>query len=353
MGPTNELDTLKRRLLQQSDWAAVSAACPLETKFATARELEQFGKRRKLTDSDRQRQAVEHGDKSLRGWANHRTNYTRPVQQDTGLSHLKVHIDGQLAGSISPGTHVPTTQTSSYSMLLDQDEPVSPFSPSLPAQPKSTRRGPCGVVAGRLSLPSSHMRAPLHLQPPASNVADTQEDGCFEHSDTKSMSRTANSRIDTTNHSPCYNRVEPEPVTFQSSFHQSATDVSPTRPRHFTIDDQLLAEQMQLNTTSNSRGQLPYMLSSEEGPSPSPTRILTDVSMDPETSSWLQHPQTLPYSSSPLRTRDTGLKRPAFHTATCTLPSSPSLVDEEGGAHPVPVKIFGQSVQLEERTLGL
>lgn len=288
----------------------------------------------------------------MRVWVNHRTNNTRPVQQDAGLSHLKVQIDGQPTGSNSAGTHLPATQTSSYSMLLDHDEPVSPFSPSLPAQPKSTQRGPCGVVAGRLSLPSSHTRAPLRLRPPNNNMADVQEHH-FELSDTGSLSRPADSRIISTNDSSCYNRVEPEQITFQSSFHQSATDVSPTRLRHFTIDDQFLAEQMQLNATSNSREQLPYTLSSEEIPSPSPTRILTDMSMDPETSSWLQHPQTLPYSSSPLRTRDARLKRPALHTVTCSLPSRPSLVDEEGAAHLVPVKIFGQSVQLEERTLGL
>ncbi|PLB40678.1 uncharacterized protein BDW47DRAFT_100638 [Aspergillus candidus] len=52
---TTPTDLLKQQLLQKSDWAAVSAARPLQISFAPAEETGRFGKRRRLTDSDRKR----------------------------------------------------------------------------------------------------------------------------------------------------------------------------------------------------------------------------------------------------------------------------------------------------------
>ncbi|KAJ5475643.1 hypothetical protein N7539_007930 [Penicillium diatomitis] len=51
----DHLERLKRRLLEDTDWAVVSAARPLQIKFTVDREIDRFGKRRRLNDTDRQR----------------------------------------------------------------------------------------------------------------------------------------------------------------------------------------------------------------------------------------------------------------------------------------------------------
>ncbi|KAI2786208.1 hypothetical protein POX_g08590 [Penicillium oxalicum] len=56
------LETLKRRLLEDPDWAAVTVARPLEIQFASKQEIERFGKRRKLSDNDRHRLLTAHAN---------------------------------------------------------------------------------------------------------------------------------------------------------------------------------------------------------------------------------------------------------------------------------------------------
>ncbi|KAJ6114479.1 hypothetical protein N7486_000257 [Penicillium sp. IBT 16267x] len=159
--PNNKLGVLKRRLLQQPDWAAVSVARPLEIKFASAEEVGHVAKRRKLTDLDRKRLSA-HGNLPLPGcFMSHKKRLLS--SESIGLGHVKIRIDGQLAGSPSDDTRaLPTNISSPHSMLLDSEPPVS-FQPDGQG---SSPVFPWKVSSGRLSLQPSHNRTSLRLEEP-------------------------------------------------------------------------------------------------------------------------------------------------------------------------------------------
>ncbi|OOQ86468.1 hypothetical protein PEBR_21208 [Penicillium brasilianum] len=90
-GSTLHLNTLKRRLLQDPDWAAVSAARPLEVTFASAQDAERFGKRRRLTETDRERLSATHGNQ--RTLAFPKSDDWR--ENENALDRIQIRITGQ------------------------------------------------------------------------------------------------------------------------------------------------------------------------------------------------------------------------------------------------------------------
>lgn len=87
----------KHWLLQSSDWAVVSLSCPLDIKFTPVEEFEQFGKRRKLNDTDHKRLSTQAG-KTNRGLFQSRTK-ARRLSSERYISHslnqIQIHIDGR------------------------------------------------------------------------------------------------------------------------------------------------------------------------------------------------------------------------------------------------------------------
>ncbi|KAJ5909514.1 hypothetical protein N7504_004157, partial [Penicillium tannophilum] len=236
--PRDRLGILKRRLLQQPDWAAVSVARPLEIEFPSVEEVGQVAKRRKLTDLDRQRLSA-HGDLTIPEFYKRRL----PSSESFGLGQVKIRIDGRLAGSPSDDTQaLPTNNPSSYSMLLDS-EPPALFQADVPG---SSPVFPRKVSSGRLSLQPSHNRAPPRLEEPDIPI-NTHMVERSDHAD-YSPGRDVASKFNLANSSPYCSRLETNRGTSIAKF--SGNTAGSPLPRHrFTIDDQLLQEQMRLNTT--------------------------------------------------------------------------------------------------------
>ncbi|KAJ5797510.1 uncharacterized protein N7503_006806, partial [Penicillium pulvis] len=158
--PNDRLGVLKRRLLQQPDWAAVSVARPLEIEFPSMEEVGQVARRRKLTDVDRKRLSA-HGDLTLPEFYKRRL----PSSESFGLGQVKIRIDGRLAGSPSPSDDtqaLPTNNPSSYSMLLDSEPPALFQADNPGSSPVFSWK----LSSGRLSLQPSHNRAPPRLEEP-------------------------------------------------------------------------------------------------------------------------------------------------------------------------------------------
>lgn len=116
-----QLDSVKRQLLQHPDWAAVSAARPLEIAFNPPEEIERFGKRRKLNDHDRRRLSAAHGHRSLSGLATLCRTGRDTSPREVALDQIKIRIDGRLAGHHSSSQGKSTVVPSSQSMLLDHE----------------------------------------------------------------------------------------------------------------------------------------------------------------------------------------------------------------------------------------
>lgn len=97
---------MKRRLLQEPDWAAVSAARPLEIAFTSAHEAEHFGKRRKLTETDRKRLSATYGNQTTLAFS--KSHYWK--DRVNPLDQIQIKITGQ-PGSQHPqnsqGIHTP------------------------------------------------------------------------------------------------------------------------------------------------------------------------------------------------------------------------------------------------------
>ncbi|PYH89104.1 hypothetical protein BO71DRAFT_118091 [Aspergillus ellipticus CBS 707.79] len=117
---TQDLDGIKRGLLERPDWAAVAVSRPLKITFPSAEEVRKFGRRRKITEDDRERL----GTSSLRRKAP--TIHKKPrdaASEMEAIRGLDIRINGRRIGA----DHMSTKQTqptnvSSQSMLLDLEE---------------------------------------------------------------------------------------------------------------------------------------------------------------------------------------------------------------------------------------
>ncbi|PKY08431.1 hypothetical protein P168DRAFT_323562 [Aspergillus campestris IBT 28561] len=286
---TTHTDFLKQQLLQKSDWAAVSAARPLEISFAPVEETGRFGKRRRLTDSDRKRLSSHQsrpGDTQI-VWTSRQEDDLSEVGT---IDKLDIRIDGQRpnAGRMSSQL-ADKGLASSQPMLLDSEPLDTPLGDDRNARLWEDR-----------SLSPFPDRESLHLDSPSL-------------------------------YSPSKRGTSP-PIEEQ---------VFPPR-RHFTLDDQLIAEQEgRLNILHHPHPPTedPHPVDNYRSSPPHEKEAnrLDQATGDTQSSSgnhWLPNPrctiQRALCSKAPLSTPSTTrstLSRPSQYTVNRLFPSTRSPPD--------------------------
>lgn len=320
------LDTVKRQLLQDPDWATVSAARPLEITFTPAEEIEQFGKRRKLNDHDRKRLSAAHGHRSLSGLATLCRNDRDASSKEAGLDQIKIRIDGRPAGLHSSGQGKSTNLSSSQSMLLDHETSLVPD----PSARNSERCRPGYERVAKSSQPTLRKFLASICRTPASEVTEPLDDVVSGTPRMEKLS-TRSPRPSERNS----NRI--------GSQHLFAADQL-LQAQHFTIDDQVLTERTRQATALNYRAlSCSPATTLVASPAPSNAHVLPHR----EILSWLPCPRHFNDLSSPNSGRLHATSLPE-----CIANQSPYL---DPPAHifrdvpllnspPEPVRLFGQLI---------
>lgn len=330
----SRLDTLKHRLLQDPDWAAVSAARPLEITFAPAEEIERFGKRRKLNDNDRKRLSAAYGSNSQLSLLKSReTN----ALWNTDLDQVQIRINGRPVGmQQSDSQGMTTTNTSSQSMLLDYEE-----TPNIPSSVPAKK--PWIPSPHRLSLQPNFGHASRRFETPISpppRMPAFEDVGSIKRRVTPVLERYpfADTNIE-------HGRgVSERSVTLSPS----VPDSPRPRRRHYTSHDQALTEQIM----AEERAQPPEFEPSRSSlgiPGASPHLLTTDTLPYPIASSWLPQPQRSDVSSSPhtARSHVPVLTHPVVNKSPRSIFSpNPFLDVPESNYHSPTAKVFGQIVQI-------
>ncbi|KAJ5668588.1 uncharacterized protein N7477_007158 [Penicillium maclennaniae] len=272
----SHLDSVKRQLLLDPDWATVSAARPLEIAFTSAEEIEQFGKRRKLNDHDRQRLSAAESYHALSGSTrlcrSGREIHPREVRPD----QIDIWIDGRPAGLHASSQRQSTNVPSSQSMLLDHE--------TYPSARKSERSPPEYTRLVKSSQPIHRKFLDGSDRTPACAMTEPL-DKTISGAPHKERFLTSSSNPSERN----FNRMEPKMQ------HQSTTDQL-LQARHFTFDDQALAER---------RGQVTALGHRALSCSPTTTLVASPAPSNPqflsprETFSWLPCPRHVNDLSSP------------------------------------------------------
>lgn len=315
------LDRIKRQLLDKTDWAAVSASRPVQMTFTPIDQLERFGKRRRLTEADRNRladsgrrlQPAEFGMARLG---------SREYTPEVGNMGIRINgVPARRDESIAPSI-------SSQSMLLDREPPclesdsgIQELLPDNSANPKlqlSTLLQPSGLLSMQSPSPS----------PAAFNPAAQDDPGRFIDNSPKELSAEIR---------------EPSPPSITS---YPSQPISPVK-RRFTLDDQVLAEQQGM---LNIRPTIPDHVSQSERtpmlymPAQSPT---TESIASNQHSPWLPQPKCN-IQRFPSRGTDgiaaflTEFPRP--HRRPSPFYAGPDSIATTAEPYTSPVKIFGQSV---------
>jgi hypothetical protein len=116
----NELSDIKRQLLNESDWAAISVTRPLELTFTSAEEIERFGKRRRLNDQDRKRLVATNNNGSTFFELPERRARNPSSVIDT-IEGIQIEINGRPVRRSNDSSDVAISSLSSQSMLLDHE----------------------------------------------------------------------------------------------------------------------------------------------------------------------------------------------------------------------------------------
>ncbi|KAJ5815834.1 hypothetical protein N7447_008067 [Penicillium robsamsonii] len=116
------LSEVKRQLLKEPDWAAVSVTRPLELAFTSVEEVERFGKRRKLNDKDRKRLVANNNEAIFfeRPRPPRRSRNSSSVI-DTTKEDIQFEINGRPVAQSNGSSGVVMNSISSQSMLLDHE----------------------------------------------------------------------------------------------------------------------------------------------------------------------------------------------------------------------------------------
>ncbi|EEP75364.1 predicted protein [Uncinocarpus reesii 1704] len=129
---TDKLDDLRRRLLQKSDWASISISRPLNVHFTTEEERYNYGRRRPLTNADRQRLVSTEKRRAPifqpYGWPS-KGRKKRGMEDDVStqpnIDDISIRIHEHKVTELTPRlpsvSHV-GSRLSSESMLLDREE---------------------------------------------------------------------------------------------------------------------------------------------------------------------------------------------------------------------------------------
>ncbi|KAJ6112224.1 hypothetical protein N7523_008285 [Penicillium sp. IBT 18751x] len=303
------LDSVKRQLLLDPDWATISAARPLEIAFTSAEEIEQFGKRRKLNDHDRQRLSAAESYHALSGSArlcrSGREIYSREVRPD----QIEIWIDGRPAGLHSSSQGQSTNVPSSQSMLLDHE--------TYPSARKTERN----FLDGSDRTPVCAMTEPLD-----DTISGAPHKDRFLTSSANPSERS-------------FDRVE------SKIQRQSATDQL-LQAGHITFDDQALAERRGPVTALDHRA-LSCSPTTTLVASPAPSNF--PFLSHRETFSWLQYPRHFNDLSSPNlgRLHTSSLRESIADRSPYT--NSPAHIFREVPAYNSPrepVWLFGQLIDV-------
>lgn len=332
-----KLDILKHQLLQDPDWAAVSAARPLEITFAPVEEIERFGKRRKLNDKDHKRlsAAPALGNNLQPSLSNSREP---DALWNADLDRIRISINGRPVGMHSSDSQgLITVNTSSQSMLLDHEQNPN-FHSSAPA------KTPWALSPNRLSLqPNSgqaHPRFERSISPPLRTPA---------FKDFDSIKRKMTPVLDPYPFADT-DMEHRNPVFSERSVTQSPPLPDPTQSmrQHLTIDDQALVEQTMVEERARQPNFGPYR--SPLGiPDASPNLRSTDVLPHSTASSWLPQTQRTGASSSPHTSHSHAatFRRPAANMSPhSNLSRNPFLDSTESNHRSPTAKVFGQIVQI-------
>ncbi|KAJ5404745.1 hypothetical protein N7465_006029 [Penicillium sp. CMV-2018d] len=119
---SDDLTKVKRQLLKEPDWAAVSVTRPLELAFTSVEEVERFGKRRKLNDKDRKRLvAANNGSTFFERHKPSRRGRNSSSVIDTIEEDIQFEINGRPVAQSNDSSGVAMNSMSSQSMLLDHE----------------------------------------------------------------------------------------------------------------------------------------------------------------------------------------------------------------------------------------
>ncbi|KAJ5197781.1 uncharacterized protein N7498_006898 [Penicillium cinerascens] len=331
------LDSLKRQLLQDPDWAAVSAARPLEMTFTPAEEIERFGKRRKLNDHDRQRLSAAYGHQSLSDFATLCRKSRDASPRDVRLDQITIRIDGCPAGLHSSSQGKSTNVPSSRSMLLDNETSLISHSPGRESE---TLKPECLWVAksSRLSLQPRYSR-PM-IEKFLAGIRRSPVSGDTEPFDNV-IPGTPETKKFPANSPPYRSQVKSDRIECQSLI---AVD-QPRQPRYFIIDDQILPEPTEhtvaLNWHAPSFSPAKTLMAS-----PAPSR--TDTFSHRQRLNWLSQPGHLNDSRSPYLGRVRAANLPgSIANQSSYLNSTIDPFRDPAKAHSLstPTVLFGQLVR--------
>ncbi|WEW58398.1 hypothetical protein PRK78_003866 [Emydomyces testavorans] len=130
--PAENLEDIRRKLLQKSDWAHLSASRPLNLHFITEEERYNYGRRRPLTQADQKRLAAPEKRRApvfqSYQWSSKRRKRGEPrddASTQPNLDDISIRIDEQKLASLTPRLRSDSqvmSQISSEPMLLDREE---------------------------------------------------------------------------------------------------------------------------------------------------------------------------------------------------------------------------------------
>ncbi|KAJ5135041.1 uncharacterized protein N7515_004319 [Penicillium bovifimosum] len=117
-----ELSEVKRQLLKDPDWAAVSATRPLDIAFTPIEEIERFGKRRRLNEKDRSRLAAtnNHGSTFFE-LPKPQRRLRNPSSVIDTIEDIRIEMNGRPVAQSNDSSGMVLNSMSSQSMLLDHE----------------------------------------------------------------------------------------------------------------------------------------------------------------------------------------------------------------------------------------
>ncbi|RAK94136.1 hypothetical protein BO79DRAFT_223220 [Aspergillus costaricaensis CBS 115574] len=222
-----DLQRIKHKLLEKADWASVAAARPLTVLFPPVEALQKFGRRRKITNDDRERL----GSSVLRPKLTYGPKHRRGAESEESIQDLDIRINGQPVGASYPGFHGPPTDATSQSMLLDQESP--------PTTPKPlVHKYVCENVGVRSSVGDrSWILDSSSILPLSVSSSDRRLSTLGN-----SIVRGSDYFVDNSTGKEQFQVTGSEPLQSADTSPKVQEVGTPIR-RRFTIDDQILAEE--------------------------------------------------------------------------------------------------------------
>ncbi|KAJ9295596.1 hypothetical protein DTO271G3_6052 [Paecilomyces variotii] len=243
---SSRLDILKQKLLQKNDWVTVSVTRPLKMSYVPAEEREKVGRRRKITDDDRQRQKApaqrvispEFYTRKRRKLAQEGSKTGTPRDINITINSYRPDM-----APMPMAAKIQHSQESSESMLLDREERHIPSS-IVKARERSRRQTERYRAKDQFSQLLGSVDDEMHRTKYTPSRAQNQQrhsmsdDIYSKYTSSRQLvsgngyesdgySSVASKLADTasTQNSPCVSRATSRPVC-----------------NRFTIDDQVLAE---------------------------------------------------------------------------------------------------------------